>query len=153
LAMSAVAFSAGGNLTTGVREGQANRWVICGFCGGGLASASAPAWSDCNELWVIDGDAVRWLGVILFVPGGALRIWPVYVLGNRFRGDVAVTPSSPPAFTASFATRALLVNGLGWGLAFRPGVLLAALLFPLLLVRIILERALLQAQFGVSWPS
>jgi hypothetical protein len=69
----------------------------------GVASAYVPAWSDRNELWAIDGDAVRWLGVILFVAGDAPRIWPVYGLGHR---SSAVTPSSPPAFTGSFATRA-----------------------------------------------
>jgi len=39
-------------------------------------------------MWTIDGDTVRWLGVILFTAGGALRIWPVFVLGKRFSGLV-----------------------------------------------------------------
>jgi hypothetical protein len=34
------------------------------------------------ELWTIDGDTIRWLGVVLFAAGGALRIWPVFVLAN-----------------------------------------------------------------------
>jgi protein-S-isoprenylcysteine O-methyltransferase Ste14 len=56
-----------------------------------VASAYVPAWTDRNELWAIDGDAVRWFGVIiLFVARGAWRIWPVYELGNRFSGLVAI---------------------------------------------------------------
>jgi protein-S-isoprenylcysteine O-methyltransferase Ste14 len=35
---------------------------------------------------------VRWLGVVLFAAGGALRIWPVFVLGPRFSGLVAIQP-------------------------------------------------------------
>jgi protein-S-isoprenylcysteine O-methyltransferase Ste14 len=44
----------------------------------------------------------------------------------------------------------LLVNSLGWSLAFRSGVglLLAALLIPPLLARIHAEERLLRAQFG-----
>jgi hypothetical protein len=35
---------------------------------------------------------MRWLGVGLFVAGGALRLWPVFVLGRRFSGLVAIQP-------------------------------------------------------------
>jgi len=38
----------------------------------------------------MDGDAVRWLGVALFALGGAIRLWPVFVLGDRFSGLVAI---------------------------------------------------------------
>jgi hypothetical protein len=49
---------AGGNLSTGVCEDWANRWVIAVFAVGS-ASAYLPAWTDRNELWAVDG----WLGV------------------------------------------------------------------------------------------
>ena len=35
---------------------------------------------------------IRWLGVVLFTVGGALRLWPVFVLGRRFSGLVAIQP-------------------------------------------------------------
>jgi len=160
-AMSGVAFFAGGNLSTGVREDRANRWVIAAFGVIGLLDAYLPAWTDRNELWIIDGDAVRWLGVILFVAGGALRIWPVYVLGNRFSGLVAIQPGHTLLTTGVYSVirhpsyLGLLVNALGWGLAFRSGVgvLLAALLLPLLLARIRSEEALLRAQFGAAYDA
>ena len=44
-----------------------------------------PAYTDRKEIWTLDGDAIRWLGVVLFAAGGALRIWPVFVLGRRTR--------------------------------------------------------------------
>jgi hypothetical protein len=108
-AMSAAGFFAGGNLSSGVREDRANRWVIVAFAVFGLPFAYLPAWSDRNDIWVIDGDAVRWLGVILFTVGGALRIWPVHVLGNRFSGLVAIhrhlRRHSPPELSRSARLR------------------------------------------------
>ena len=160
-AISAGAFFAGGNLSTGVREDRANRWVIAAFAAIGLLFAYLPAWTDRNELWIIDGDAVRWLGVVLFAAGGALRIWPVHALGNRFSGLVAIQPGHTLLTTGIYGVirhpsyLGLLINSLGWGLAFRSwvGVLLAALLFPLLLARIRSEEALLRAQFGAEYDA
>src|SRR5207244_553313 len=90
--LSGASFFAGGNLSSGVREDRSNRWVIIAFALIGLIAAFLPAWTDRKEFWTLDGDAVRWLGVVLFAAGGALRIWPVFVLGNRFSGLVAIQP-------------------------------------------------------------
>jgi protein-S-isoprenylcysteine O-methyltransferase Ste14 len=160
-AMSVAAFFAGGNLSTGVREDRENRWVIAAFAVIGFLFAYLPAWTDRNELWIIDGDAVRWLGVVLYAAGGALRLWPVYVLGNRFSGLVAIQPGHTLVTTGIYGVirhpsyLGLLVNALGWGLAFRSGVgvLLAALLLPLLLARIRSEEALLRVQFGADYDA
>jgi protein-S-isoprenylcysteine O-methyltransferase Ste14 len=159
--ISAAAYFAGGNLSTGVREDRANRWVIAAFAVIGLLFAYLPAWIDRHELWTIDGDAVRWIGVILYTAGGALRIWPVYVLGNRFSGLVAIQPGHTLLTTGIYGVirhpsyLGLLVNAFGWGLAFRSwaGVLLAALLVPLLLARIRSEEALLRDQFGAEYDA
>jgi protein-S-isoprenylcysteine O-methyltransferase Ste14 len=107
-------------------------------------------------LWTIDGDAVRWLGVLLFAAGGALRIWPVFVLGQRFSGLVAIQPGHTLVTSGVYGVirhpsyLGLLINSLGWSLAFRSGVgvLLTVLLIPPLLARINAEENLLHAQFG-----
>src|SRR5271165_2602462 len=83
-ALSSVALFAGGNLSPGVREDRGNRWVLVAFVLIGLLDMYLPAYTDRNEFWTIDGDAVRWLGVALFAAGGVLRLWPVFVLGHRF---------------------------------------------------------------------
>jgi protein-S-isoprenylcysteine O-methyltransferase Ste14 len=160
-AIAVAASFAGGNLSTGVREDRANRWVIAAFAVMGLLFAYVPAWTDRNEIWTIDGDAVRWLGVGLYTVGGALRIWPVYVLGNRFSGLVAIQPGHTLLTTGIYGVirhpsyLGLLVNAFGWGLAFRSGVgiLLAALMIPVLLARIRSEEALLQTQFGAEYDA
>jgi protein-S-isoprenylcysteine O-methyltransferase Ste14 len=154
--LSGASVFAGGNLSAGVREDRDNRWVIAAFALLGLAGAYLPAYTDRREFWTIDGDAIRWLGVVLFAVGGALRLWPVYVLGHRFSGLVAIQPGHTLVTSGIYSVirhpsyLGLLVNSLGWGLAFRSGVgvLLTALLIPPLLARIRAEEALLRTEFG-----
>jgi protein-S-isoprenylcysteine O-methyltransferase Ste14 len=156
LALSGVAVFSGGNLSPGVREDRGNRWVIAAFGLIGLLVAYLPAYTDRKELWTLDGDAIRWLGVVLFAAGGALRIWPVFVLGRRFSGLVAIQPRHTLVTTGLYGVirhpsyLGLLVNSLGWALAFRSGVgvLLTALLIPPLVARIHAEERLLRSHFG-----
>jgi protein-S-isoprenylcysteine O-methyltransferase Ste14 len=158
-ALAAVALFAGGNLSPGEREDRGNRWVLAVFGVVGLLAAYLPAYTDRKEIWTIDGDAVRWLGVILFAAGGALRIWPVFVLGPRFSGLVAIQPGHTLVTRGVYSIirhpsyLGLLVSSLGWVLAFRSGigVLLVALLIPPLLVRIKAEERLLRSQFGEEY--
>ncbi len=155
-ALSGVALFAGGNLSPGVREDRANRWVIVAFALVGLLDAYLPAYTDRKEFWTIDSDTFRWLGVGLFAAGGALRIWPVFVLGRRFSGLVAIQPGHTLVTGGVYGVirhpsyLGLLVNSLGWALAFRSGVgvLLTALVVPPLLARINAEERLLRTQFG-----
>jgi protein-S-isoprenylcysteine O-methyltransferase Ste14 len=159
--LAVVALFAGGNLSSGIREDRGNRWVIAVFTIIALLDAFLPAWSDRNGIWTIDGDAIRWLGVMLFAAGGALRIWPVFVLGNRFSGLVAIQPGHRLVTTGIYRVirhpsyLGLLISSLGWGLAFRSGigVLLAGLLVPPLLARIRAEEKLLRSQFGAAYDS
>jgi protein-S-isoprenylcysteine O-methyltransferase Ste14 len=160
-ALSVVALFAGGNLSSGEHEDRGNRWVLAAFAVLGLADAYLPAYADRHEFWTIDGDAVRWCGVVLFAAGGALRIWPVFVLGERFSGLVAIQPGHTLATGGIYGIvrhpsyLGLLVNALGWGLAFRGGVgvLLAALMVPPVVARIRAEERLLHAHFGAGYEA
>jgi protein-S-isoprenylcysteine O-methyltransferase Ste14 len=160
-ALAGAALFAGGNLSPGVREDRANRWVIVAFSLIGLLAGYLPAWTDRREFWILDGERIRWLGVVLFAAGGALRIWPVFVLGPRFSGLVAIQPGHTLVTTGIYriirhpSYLGLLVTSLGWGLAFRSGigVLLTALLVPPLLSRIRAEERLLRAQFGAEYDA
>src|SRR6266404_6106962 len=154
-----VALFSGGNLSPGEREDRGNRWVLAAFGVIGLLMAYLPAYTDRIEFWTIDGDAVRWLGVVLFAAGGALRIWPVFVLGHRFSGLVAIQPGHRLVTSGVYAIirhpsyLGLLVESLGWVLAFRSaiGVLLTALTVPLFLARIRAEEGLLRSEFGLDY--
>lgn len=159
--MIAAAFFAGGNISSGEREDRRNRWVLTAFGIIGLLAAYLPAYTDRKEFWTIDGDAVRWLGVVLFTVGGVLRIWPVYVLGNRFSGLVAIQPGHTLVTSGMYGIirhpsyLGLLLNSLGWVLVFRSwiGVLLTAATLVPLLARIKAEERLLRSQFGEEYDA
>jgi protein-S-isoprenylcysteine O-methyltransferase Ste14 len=150
-----------GNLGSGEREDRGNRWVFAPFAVIGLASAYLPAYTDRIGFWTFGGDAVCWLGVALYIAGGALRIWPVFVLGRRFSGLVAIQPEHKLVTTGIYkfvrnpSYLGLLVNALGWALAFRStvGVLLALLYVPPLLARMRAEETLLHSHFGEEYDA
>lgn len=159
--MAVAAFFSSANLSTGEREDRSNRWVIGALGVIGLLSAWLPAYTDRKDFWTIDGDIVRWIGVVLYAAGGALRLWPVFVLGDRFSGLVAIQPGHTLVTEGIYRTirnpsyLGLLVLSLGWALAFRSlaGVLLVALMIPPLIARIRSEEALLRSQFGEAYAA
>lgn len=161
MAMAGASLFSGGNLSPGEREDRSNRWVIVAFGLIGLLSAYLPAYTDRHEFLTLDGDAVRWLGVALFAAGGALRLWPVFVLGRRFSGLVAIQPGHTLVKDGIYGVMrhpsylGLLVTSLGWSLAFRAavGLILTALLIPPLLARIGAEERLLHAHFGEEYEA
>ena len=159
--LAGVGLFSGGNLSPGEREDRGNRWVLAAFGVIGLLLAYLPAYTDRTDVWTLDGDAIRWLGVALFAAGGALRIWPVFVLGRRFSGLVAIQPGHTLVTSGIYGVirhpsyLGLLVNSLGWALAFRSGVgvLLTAFTIPPLIARIRAEERLLSAQFGDAYDA
>jgi protein-S-isoprenylcysteine O-methyltransferase Ste14 len=120
-----------------------------------------PAYSDRVNVWTLEGGAVRWIGVALFVAGGALRLAPVFLLGKRFSGLVAIQPGHTLVTGGLYRVirnpsyLGLLINGLGWSLAFRSlaGIVLTALLLPPLVARMHAEEKLLHDQFGDEYDA
>jgi protein-S-isoprenylcysteine O-methyltransferase Ste14 len=150
-----------GSLSSGEHEDRSNRWVFIPFTLIGLLSGFVPAYTDRVGFWILDGDSIRWLGVVLFAAGGMLRIWPVFVLGRRFSGLVAIQPGHALVTTGIYgAVRnpsylGMLIMLLGWALAFRSaaGVLLMLLMIAPLCARISAEERLLRAQFGAEYDA
>jgi protein-S-isoprenylcysteine O-methyltransferase Ste14 len=161
LVFTGVGFIAGGNLSRGVREDRSNRWVIAVLGVISLLDAYLPAYTDRAGFWTIDTDTTRWLGISLFTVGVSLRLWPVFVLGNRFSGLVAIQPGHTLVTTGVYRVirhpsyLGLLVGTLGWGLSFRSGVgvLLTALMIVPLVARIHAEERLLRSQFGAEYDA
>ena len=159
--MASAAFFSQANLSSGEREDRSNRWIFLPLLVIGLLSAFLPAYTERKGLWVFDGDTARWLGVFLYVAGGAFRIWPIFILGRRFSGLVAIQPGHELVTDGIYGVirhpsyLGAIVLMFGWALAFRsgPGLILAALIIPALLARIRSEEALLRTQFGDQYDA
>lgn len=149
------------NLSSGEREDRGNRWVVIALGAISVASAVVPAYCDRIGFWTIGGDAMRWIGIALYAGGGLLRLWPVFVLGRRFSGVVAIQPGHALVTNGIYSVirhpsyLGLIVLMIGWGLVFRSvvGVLLALLTVPVLIARIEAEERLLAGQFGEEFDS
>jgi protein-S-isoprenylcysteine O-methyltransferase Ste14 len=159
--LSIVALFSGGNVSSGVREDRGNRWVVWVFIVVGFADAYIPAWCDSHGVWTLDGEALRWLGVLIVAVGGTLRIAPIFTLGNRFSGLAAIQPNHALVTNGLYGTirhpsyLGLLLSALGWGLAFRSavGVLVALLLVIPLVARMNAEERLLASHFGAPYDA
>lgn len=161
LALAVTAAFSQGHLGAGVREDRGNRWVIAAFGVIGVFDAFLPAYMDRLDILTIGGETLRWIGVILYAIGGVLRLWPVFVLGRRFSGLVAIQPRHELVTTGLYAHirhpsyLGLLIGLIGWALAFRSliGLALAAATIPPLVARMKSEEALLASHFGAAYDA
>ena len=135
-----LAVPSGGGLTTGEKEDRGNRWVLGAFTLIAILMAYFSAYTDRIGFWTIDGDTMRWIGVVVCFAGGVLRILPVYVLKNRFSGLVAIQKGHTLETRGLYGVirnpsyLGMLTTSLGWVLVFRSGVgvlLALSLLIPL----------------------
>ena len=161
LAMLVLAPFSNVNLSSGEKEDRANRWVFIAFSIIALASAVAPPYTDRIDFWTIDGETTRWIGVAIYVLGGALRLYPVFVLGRRFSGLVAIQSNHELETRGIYSVirnpsyLGMIINMIGWGLAFRAwtGVAIAFLLLIPLIARIHSEERLLREHFGAEYDA
>jgi len=154
--ISLAAMFTSGNISSGRREDTKNRWIFPPFLVLGVILGWLPAYTDHHDIWAIDGDAVRYLGLALFVLGSVLRVGPVFVLGRRFSGLVAIQEGHELVTSGLYRVirhpsyLGLLLGLFGWALVFRSalGVLVSLLFLPLLVARMNAEEALLESEFG-----
>ncbi|QRM44076.1 isoprenylcysteine carboxylmethyltransferase family protein [Rhizobium sp. BG4] len=161
IALAVAAGFSKGNLSGGEREDRSNRWVLVAFAILGFLLGYLPAYTDRLDFWTFGGDGMRWAGVIIYAAGGSLRLWPVFVLGRRFSGLVAIQPghelvtAGPYRFIRHPSYVGLLVTSLGWALAFRSmvGVILVLVTLWPVIARIRAEEAFLKSQFGAEYEA
>ena len=161
IVMVAVSFTSEISVSSGVKEDRGNRWVIGALSILGLALAFFPAWTDRLGFFVCGGETLRWIGIAVFTIGGALRLYPVFVLGRRFSPLVAIQEGHTLVTTGIYGRvrnpsyLGLLVNMLGWSLTFRSGVgvIICVLTLLVLVVRINSEERLLHEHFGAEYEA
>jgi protein-S-isoprenylcysteine O-methyltransferase Ste14 len=161
IALGVVGLFSEGHIGSGVKEDRSNRWVIAAFGVLGVLDAYLPAYTDRIDFLTFGGEGVRWLGVLLYTAGGILRLAPVFVLGRRFSGLVAIQPEHRLVSGGLYGIirhpsyLGLFVLMLGWGLAFRSGVgvAIAVLSLGVLLARIRAEERLLSETFGAEYDA
>ena len=161
IALGFAALFSEGHIGAGVREDRSNRWVIAALTALGLIDAYLPAYTDRIDFLTFGGDAVRWVGFLIYSIGGALRLAPVFVLGRRFSGLVAIQPGHRLVTTGLYGVirhpsyLGLFLLALGWGLAFRSGVgvIIAVLMLIVVLARIDAEERLLSETFGAEYDA
>lgn len=161
IVLGALAVFSGGGLSSGEKEDRSNRWVLVAFSVIALLMAFFSSYTDRIGFWTLDGEPMRWVGVVVCFLGGLLRIIPVYVLRNRFSGLVAIQPGHRLETHGIYGVirnpsyLGMLVTSLGWVLTFRSGVgvlLVAALLVPLM-ARIRAEERLLREHFRTEYDA
>jgi protein-S-isoprenylcysteine O-methyltransferase Ste14 len=149
------------SLSAGEQEDRGNRWVLAAFSIVALLLTYLSAFTDRIGFWTLDGNALRWAGLAVYTGGGILRLWPVFVLGRRFSGLVAIQPGHTLQTTGIYGTvrnpsyAGLLVTSIGWAMTFQSGVgvILALLMLIPLMARIHSEERLLQARFGAEYEA
>jgi protein-S-isoprenylcysteine O-methyltransferase Ste14 len=149
-------FSGSSALSSGKSSSPQSKRILPWFIVVLLAMIVIPPYCDRRDLWIIDGDATRYLGLALFWIGSVIRLIAVFALGHRFSGVVAIQPDHKlktdgiyrhvchPSYTG------LLLASIGSVLVFRSsiGLALNVILFLLLLSRMADEEKFLEAEFG-----
>jgi protein-S-isoprenylcysteine O-methyltransferase Ste14 len=161
LGMTLVALASPINLSSGDREDVASRWIFVPAAAGTLLLFWLLPYLDRRDLWTLDGDTARYSGLALLLVGGVVRIWPMFVLGPRFSGLVAIQPGhelvtrGPYRWIRHPSYLGMLLGLVGFALIFRSavGLVAAALGLPLLAARIDAEEALLAAHFGAAYDA
>jgi len=153
--------SSGANLSSGRREDTRNRWIFLPSALYAVALACVPPFTDSRNIWALDGDTVRWAGLALFAAGGLLRVAPMFVLGRRFSGLVAVQERHELVTDGLYGVirhpsyLGGIVAGVGWTLVFRSlvGLLLMPLAIWLTIARIDAEEAFLESEFQDAYAT
>jgi protein-S-isoprenylcysteine O-methyltransferase Ste14 len=162
LLMSILAlFSGSSGLSSGEREDRGNRWIFLPITLLSLLLAWLPPYMDSRDLWTLDQPIIPYVGLVLYVIGGVLRLAPVFALGRRFSGLVAIQQGHRLKtdglyrFIRHPSYAGLLLSCAGLVLIFRCWIALfiVAGIFAILLVRMKSEEALLGSTFGDEYEA
>jgi protein-S-isoprenylcysteine O-methyltransferase Ste14 len=145
----------------GRREDPSSRWIFFPLIVIAIAFAWLPPHLDRLNRWTIDGDTIRYLGLIITAIGGFVRVATVFELGHRFsilvvlQSDHRLKTDGLYRFVRHPSYLGALLAMAGWALVFRSiiGLLLTATMFVPLIARICAEEEFLAREFGEQYRS
>jgi protein-S-isoprenylcysteine O-methyltransferase Ste14 len=154
-------FSGFGGMNPGKKEDRGNRWIFGPILGLSLALAVLPPYLDGRNLWTTDEAITPYVGLVLLTVGGVLRLVPVFVLGRRFTGLVAIQEGHRLETTGLYryirhpSYAGMLLYMASFVLVFRCwlGLPLVAGTFAVLVARMNAEEALLAEEFGDEYTA
>jgi protein-S-isoprenylcysteine O-methyltransferase Ste14 len=149
------------NVSGFMRKDAHGRWVIAPAVLVFLALAYLPAYADRSDVWTLDGNVVRYLGLTLLSVGIVFRVGPIFVLGRRFTWPLASQEEHRLVTTGFYrfirhpSYLGALLGTAGWVLVFRSGIglLLTVLLIAMLVIVIRAEESLLLSEFGEEYAA
>jgi protein-S-isoprenylcysteine O-methyltransferase Ste14 len=152
----AFGFSGSNSLAVGRREDPSSRWIFIPLISIAIAFAWLPPRLDRLDRWTIDGDTIRYLGLIVTAIGSFLRVATVFELGHRFsifvalQSDHRLKTDGFYRFVRHPSYLGALLAMAGWALVFRStiGLLLTAAMCMLIIARIRAEEDFLVREFG-----
>jgi protein-S-isoprenylcysteine O-methyltransferase Ste14 len=127
-----------------------------------LLAIGSPPYAESRDLATIDGDAVRYSGLVLLALGAVLRVGSMIELGSRFTWPTPVHHEDHRPVTTGFyrfirhpSYLGVLLGMSGWSLVFRCWIalVLVLLFLPLFIPTIAKEEALLAAEFGEPYEA
>jgi protein-S-isoprenylcysteine O-methyltransferase Ste14 len=153
---TAYGFSGSSGLGIGRVEDRSSRWIFIPIIIVAVAFAWLPPHLDRLNRWTIDGNTVRYVGLILVAIGGFVRIVTVFQLGHRFSMFVALQSDHRLKTDGFYALIrhpsyfGMLLAMAGWALVFRSviGLLLLVLMCVSIIALIRAEENFLVCEFG-----
>jgi protein-S-isoprenylcysteine O-methyltransferase Ste14 len=155
----AFGFSGSSSLGIGQHEDPTSRWIFIPLIIIAVAFAWLPPHLDRLNRWTIDGDTVRYVGLIITAIGGYVRVATVFELGHRFsifvarQSDHRLKTDGFYRFVRHPSYLGALLAMVGWALVFRSivGLLLTAAMLVPIIARIRAEEDFLGREFGEQY--
>src|ERR1044072_5440894 len=121
----AYGFSGSSSLAIGRAEDRSSRWIFIPIIIIAVTFGWLPPHLDRLNLWTIDGNTIRYLGLFITAIGGFVRVATVFQLGHRFSMFVTLQPGHRLKTDGFYALirhpsyLGMLTTMAGWALVFR----------------------------------